>query len=106
MENQQRLKQVFDDVRSGIRSDPQGDPAIFLAVVQVSWSRACRPDPGNCLQLGRLSHLLRDEADQVKQVSNLLIFLLMGTFSLFILTSYLIVFRRTITSIAECRSMG
>ena len=101
MENQQRLRHVFDDVKSGITGSPQGDPAIDLAVVQVSWSRLAVQTQGIVFDTGRLSHLLRDEADQVKQVSNLLIFLLMGTFSLFILTSYLIVFRRTLTSIAE-----
>jgi len=101
MENQQRLRHVFDDVKSGITGSPQGDPAIDLAVVQVSWSRLAVQTQGIVFDAGRLSLLLRDEADQVKQVSNLLIFLLMGTFSLFILTSYLIVFRRTITSIAK-----
>jgi len=100
MENQQRLRHVFDDVKSGITGSPQGDPAIDLAVVQVSWSRLAVQTQGIVFDAGRLSHLLRDEADQVRQVGNLLIFLLMGTFSLFILTSYLIVFRRTITSIA------
>ena len=101
MENQQRLRHVFDDIKSGVTGGQQGDPATDLAVVQVSWSRLAVQTQGIVFDAGRLSHLLRDEADQVKQVSNLLIFLLMGTFSLFILTSYLIVFRRTLTSIAE-----
>jgi PAS domain S-box-containing protein len=101
MENQRRLKQVFDDVKSSITGSLQDDPAIDFALVQVSWSRFAVQTQGIVFDAGRLSHLLRDEADQVKQVSNLLIFLLMGTVSLFILTSYLIVFRRTLTSIAE-----
>jgi PAS domain S-box-containing protein len=101
MENQQRLRHVFDDIKSGVMSSRQGDPATDLAVVQVSWSRLAVQTQGIVFDAGRLSHLLRDETDQVKQVGTFLIFLLMGTFSLFILTSYLIVFRRTITSIAE-----
>jgi PAS domain S-box-containing protein len=100
MENQQRLRQIFDDIKSGIIGSHQGDPATDLAVIQVSWSRLAVQTQGIVFDAGRLSHLLRDEADQLKQVSNLLIFLLMGTFSLFILTSYLIVYRRTLTSIA------
>ena len=101
MENLQRLRHVFDDIKSGVTGGRQGDLATDLAVVQVSWSRLAVQTQGIVFDAGRLSHLLRDEADQVKQVSNLLIFLLMGTFSLFILTSYLIVFRRTLTSIAD-----
>jgi CHASE3 domain sensor protein len=38
-ENQQRLRYVFDDVKSGIRNSPQDDHSIDIAVAQVSWSR-------------------------------------------------------------------
>jgi nitrate/nitrite-specific signal transduction histidine kinase len=100
-ENQQRLRYVFDEVKSGIGSSPQGDPSIDSAMVQVFWSRLAVQTQGIVFDAGRLSNLLRDEADQVKRVTNLLIFLLMGTFSLFILTSYLLVYRRILTSITE-----
>ncbi|HJX56171.1 MAG TPA: hypothetical protein VJ350_04970, partial [Methanoregula sp.] len=56
MENQQRLRHVFDDINSGIIGSQQGNPATDLAVVQVSWSRLAVQTQGIVFDAGRLSH--------------------------------------------------
>jgi PAS domain S-box-containing protein len=99
--NQERLRNVFYETISGIGTDSQVNSAVDPVAVQISWSRLAVQTQGISSDAERLSQLLHAEAEQIKQTGNLLILLLMGTFSLFILTSYLIVYRRTLTSLGN-----
>ena len=99
--NLRNTKSVFDDiVSSQARSGTGGD----MGFVQLSWSRMAVQNQGMIFDAGRLAHLLSDEVDGLRQTRTLLIFALMGTFTAFLLTSYLLFYRRTLKSIA--RSVG
>ena len=98
--NAQRLRGVFNDVTSGtaaLQAGSTADPAM----IQVSWSRLAVQTQGIAFDAGRLSNLIRAESDGLRQTRNTLVIALLGTFSLFILTSYLILYRRTVSSIGD-----
>ncbi len=95
--NLKNTRSVFDD----IVSSPAQSGGIDTGFVQLSWSRMAVQNQGMVFDAGRLSHLLRDQADELRQARKLLIFALMGAFVAFLLTSYLLFSRRTLKSIAD-----
>ncbi|SNQ59862.1 PAS domain S-box protein [Candidatus Methanoperedens nitratireducens] len=98
--NQQRLKAVFTDVVSTFENTSQGtvaDPELF----QVSWSRIAVQNQGMAFDAGRLSQMLHDQAEQLKQMNITLIFALLVVLGLYILTNYFIVYCRALGSISE-----
>lgn len=100
--NGQRLREIFDDVLSNAGSSPEAQQnAISPVFIQVSWSRMAVQSQGMIFDASRLSRLLREQADQMKQQNNLLIFALMMAFVAFLLTNYLLIYRNTLTSISN-----
>ncbi len=97
--NEEQLKAVFDDIASDGMPAP-GSPNE-TATIQVAWSRLAVQNQGIAFDASRLSRMLHDEADQLEQLNNLLIFALGGTFVIFLLTNYLMIYRRTLRSIAD-----
>jgi PAS domain S-box-containing protein len=97
--NHGRLKEVFDDVVSQASGNESAlaDPAI----IQVSWSRIAVQNQGIVFDASRLSQMLREDADQLKMISNLLTLTLLGIVVVFFLTSYLMIYRRTLRSISN-----
>ena len=98
----QRLKDVFGEIVSGIENAPENlqntaDPDF----IEVSWSRMGVQTQGIVFDASRLSQMLREEADQARQQSNLLILALIGAFVAFLFTDYLLIFRRTLKSVSN-----
>ena len=98
----QRLKDVFGDIVSGIENEPENlqntaDPDF----IEVSWSRMGVQTQGIVFDASRLSEMLREEADQARQQSNLLILALIGAFVAFLFTDYLLIFRRILKSVSN-----
>lgn len=104
--NGQRLKEIFDDIVSNAESSPEIKPGAGAVTpsIQVSWSRMAVQSQGMIFDASRLSQLLRTQADQMKQRNNLLIFALMMAFVAFLLTNYLLIYRRTLTSISNLQA--
>ncbi len=103
--NGQRLKEIFDDVASNSESSQEVQPgAVNPGVIQVSWSRMAVQSQGMIFDASRLSQLLHEEAEQKKQQNNLLIFALMIAFVALLLTNYLLIHRRTLTSISNLQA--
>lgn len=103
--NQQRLKEVFDDVASTIKSaDQNNNKADDLAYARISWSRLAVQTQSIASDTSRLSHLLSDEKNQLKQTNSLLIFTMLGAFIAFLLIDYLLIFGRTVRSIADLQT--
>ncbi len=102
--NGQRLKEIFDDIVSNAESSPEIKPGAVTPSIQVSWSRMAVQSQGMIFDASRLSQLLRMQADQMKQRNNLLIFALMMAFVAFLLTNYLLIYRRTLTSISNLQA--
>ncbi len=100
--NQQRLREIFDDVVLKVESEPSlqqdtADPGF----VQVSWSRMGVQSQGIVFDSSRLAEMLREQADQTKRMNNLLISALMGAFVALLLTNYLLIYRRTLKSVSN-----
>ncbi len=100
--NQQRLKAVFTDVESTFENTSQQgtDPALF----QISWNRMAVQNQGMAFDASRLSQMLHDQADQMKQTNITLIFALLGIFIAYFLTNYLIFYRRALKSISDLQA--
>ena len=62
--NQLRLRSVFTDVVSTFENK-SADQALF----QISWSRMAVQNQGMVFDAARLSQMLRDQADQMKQTN-------------------------------------
>ncbi|WP_424356722.1 ATP-binding protein [Methanocella sp. MCL-LM] len=103
--NRQRLKNVFDDVVTTIESsNTEPKKTIDSGYIQVSWSRIAVQNRGIIFDASRLSQMLRDEEDRVRQTNTLFIAGVMGTFVLFLLANYLLVYRHTLKAIASLQT--
>ena len=98
--NGQRLKDIFGDVVSSIESvPPLQQNTVGPGFIQVSWSRMGVQTQGIVFDASRLSQMLRDQADQMQQKNNTLVFSLMGAFIALLLANYLLFYRKTLRSI-------
>lgn len=98
--NGQRLKEVFGDVVSRVESAPPlQQSTVGPAFIQVSWSRMGVQTQGIVFDASRLAQMLHEQADQMQQKNNMLIFSLMGAFIALLLANYLIFYRGTLRSI-------
>ncbi len=103
--SQQRLKEVFGDIVSRTESTPNAQSnTADMTFVQVSGSRIGVQTQGMVFDASRLSQMLGEQADQTKQQNNLFIFALIGAFIAFLLTDYLLIYRRTLTSISNLQA--
>jgi PAS domain S-box-containing protein len=99
--SQQRLKEVFADILTHTASVSLAQQnTLDPAFIQVSSSRIGVQTQGMVFDASRLSQKISEEQDQQKMVNYLLIIALLGTFGAFILTSYFLIYRRTLNSIA------
>ncbi|MDD1678180.1 MAG: ATP-binding protein [Methanomicrobiales archaeon] len=90
-------KAVFDD----IVSSPHQSEGTGFSFVQLSWSRMAVQNQGMVFDAGRLASLLRFQTDGLRETRTLLIFALVGAFVAFLLSSYVLFYRRTLTSISR-----
>jgi PAS domain S-box-containing protein len=102
---QQRLKDVFSDVvltlNDGNLASGNGADKEYI---QVSWSRLAVQTRGIIFDASRLSEMLDDQKNDVKQTSNTFILVLLGAFGAFILIDYLLVFGGAIKSIGNLQA--
>ena len=104
-DNRQRLKDVFSDVEAQAGNvDQSQDHTLDRTFIQVSWSRIDVQIEEMIFDASRLSQKLDDEADQQKQINELLVFALLGIFIIFLLTNYFLIYRNTLASIAELQA--
>jgi PAS domain S-box-containing protein len=105
MASQHRLKDVFDNVVSTLEDGNRTDyNSTNKAFIQVSWSRLAVQTRGIIFDASRLSQMLQDEENQVKQTNTLIILTLMGAFVAFLLIDYLLIFGRGIKSLANLQA--
>ncbi|HUK38332.1 MAG TPA: PAS domain S-box protein, partial [Methanomicrobiales archaeon] len=98
--NLRNLRSIFDDLVSTPAAPAQAGGGPDPAFIQLSWSRLAIQNQGMVFDAGRLSDILRDEANTVKMENSLLTVSLMVLCSVFLLTSYLLFYRRALRSIA------
>lgn len=103
--SQQRLRAIFADLvpAAEFARQTQG-VADEMAFFQVSWSRMEVQTQGMVFDALRLSQILHEEDDQLRETNLRLILILVAIFGAYFLTNYLIIYRRTLRSIADLRA--
>ena len=103
--NLQRMKAVFADVASGLERTHRTQGAeIIPAVFRVSWSRMAVQNQGISFDASRLSRMLQDRTDRLTSMRTRLIFTLIGLFVAFLLTIYVLTYRRVLKSISDLQT--
>ena len=103
--SQQRLKEIFGDITSKIESASKAQSnTADLQSVQVSGSRIGVQTQGMVFDSARLAQMLNQQAAETKQQNNLFIFALIGAFLAFLLTDYILINRRTLTSLSNLQA--
>ena len=103
--NEQRLKQVFDSVASAVGGPSQNrSTTLDLAFLQVSWSRMAVQSQGLVSDASRLSQLLRQQMDQLRETRTMLMYVIVGLFGAFLLASYILTYRRILKSIVKLQA--
>jgi len=103
--NQQRLKEVFDSVASGLGISPANQRgSLDPAFLQVSWSRMAVQSQGLVSDASRLSQLSRVQADRLRQTNMVVVFAMIAAFAAYFLINYLMIQRRTLKSIATLQA--
>jgi len=96
----QRLKEVFESVASTVRLPPHNQKAALdLSFFQVSWSRMAVQSQGLVSDASRLSQLLHQQMDRLRETRTMLMYVMVGLFGLFLLVSYMLTYRRILKSI-------
>jgi PAS domain S-box-containing protein len=98
--NEESLKEVFDGIASSLSDTSRDQTALDPAFLQISWSRMAIQSQGLVSDASRLSQMLRAEVDQLRYVRDILMFVMLGVFIAFLLSNYVLTFRRTLKSIA------
>jgi signal transduction histidine kinase len=101
----QRLEEVFHSMVSTV-GGPSGNRSAALdpKLLQVLLSRMAVQSQSLISDASRLSHLLRDEADQLRQARTMLIYGILGIFGVFLLLNYAQVIRHVLKSIATLQA--
>jgi PAS domain S-box-containing protein len=102
-EDQQNLNEVFNDIVTHAATQSQNN-TVNMAFVQVSSSRIGVQTQGIVFDASALSQKLADEADQQKQINELLIASLLGIFIIFLITNYFLIYRNTIKRISTLQA--
>lgn len=100
----QNLNAQFDDVVSYLQSASRNVSIRIDPAFQIRWDNISDHSLALASDASQLSHSLDDQARQVNDTNILLIVSLVGTFGAFLTTIYLMVFRRTLKSVAELQN--
>jgi PAS domain S-box-containing protein len=97
----QRLNALFGDVITYLQSAPRNVSVRVDPAFQIRWSSMANQSLTLASDASQLSSSLYDQAHQTNETNIWLIVSLVGTFGAMLATIYLIVFRRTLKSVAE-----
>ena len=97
----QRLNALFDDVVAYLQTASRNVSIRIDPAFQLRWSSMAVQNQALAFDASQLSRSLDDQAHQINNTSTLLIVSLLGTFGTFLATIYLMVFRRTLKSVAD-----
>ena len=97
----QRLNSLFGDVITYLQSAPRNVSVRVDPAFQIRWSSMASQNLTLASDASQLSSSLYDQAHQTNETNIWLIVSLVGTFGALLATIYLIVFRRTLKSVAE-----
>jgi PAS domain S-box-containing protein len=103
--NQQRLKAVFEEVKTSIEAAPQMQETGFdEKFVQVFWSQLEVQNQGMIFNASRLGGMLNEQEHDLEGLTRLLSLVLIGVFGVFLSLNYGLSFRRILQAIANLQS--
>jgi PAS domain S-box-containing protein len=97
----ERLNSLFGDVITYLQSAPRNVSVRVDPAFQIRWSSMANQSLVLASNASQLSSSLYDQAHQTNETNIWLIVSLVGTFGALLATIYLLVFRRTLKSVAE-----
>jgi PAS domain S-box-containing protein len=100
----QRLNALFNDVVSYLQNVPRNVSVRIDPAFQIRWSSMAVQSRALAFDASQLSSSLSDQVHQANMTNILLIVSLVGAFGALLATIYLIVFRRTLKSVAELQN--
>ncbi len=99
-EDLQRLNALFGEVISYLQNAPRNVSVRIDPAFQIRWSGMAIQSHELASDASQLSNSLNEQAHQVNNMNTLLIISLVCTFGALLVTIYLLVFRRTLKSVA------
>jgi signal transduction histidine kinase/CheY-like chemotaxis protein len=101
-ENLRRWQAVFEEVAATLSGESQlWDVSAAQAFIQVAWSRMAVQSQGLVFDAMRLTELLRNQKDRLRERHILLIVTFLVIFGAYFIANYAIVYRRTLKSLSD-----
>jgi PAS domain S-box-containing protein len=100
----QKLSPVFSDAVTFLENAPRNQSVRILPEFQTTWGRLAEQNQALASDTAQLSQALRNQADQLRLENTLLIFALLAAFGAYFITVYLMIYRRTLRSIANLQA--
>ena len=100
----QNLDSVFENVVSYLQNAPRNVSVRVDPQFQTQWSRMALQNQGLASDASQLSQAITNQADQLNIMSTALVFILFGTFGVYFLTIYLLIYRRALNSISNLQA--
>ena len=97
----QTLNTLFTDVTAYLQSASRNVSVRIDPAFQIRWSNMALQSQILATHAAQLTHSLNDQVHQENQTNIILIVSLVGAFGALLVTIYLLVFRRTLKSVAE-----
>jgi len=104
-ENLRNMAEVFGEIESAYAGNlPTRDGAALLAYIQASWSRMAVQVQELLAVAARLSRQLHNEAEQLRQTRDILIFALIGWLAAFLVAHFFLTYRRMLKSVSALQA--
>jgi PAS domain S-box-containing protein len=100
----QNLNSSFEDVLSFLQNTSRTVSVRIDPVFQQKWSNMADQGSSLASDASQLSTELNNQSRQANNTNTILIISLVGTFGAFLATIYLVIFRRTLKSVAELQN--
>ncbi len=97
----QNLGAGFNNSISFLENAPRNETVRVLPAFQTDWSRMAVENQALAFDASVLSNSFENQANQLKDTNNILIFSLLAAFAAYFVMIYLLVFRRTFRSITK-----
>jgi PAS domain S-box-containing protein len=100
----QNLDSVFENVVSYLQNAPRNVSVRIDPQFQTQWIRMALQNQVIAVDASQLSQAITNQADQLSLMSTALVFILFGTFGVYFLTTYMLIYRRALNSISNLQA--
>src|SRR4030066_568072 len=100
----QNLDSVFDSVVSYLQNAPRNVSVRVDPQFQTQWIRMALQNQALASDASQLSQAITNQANQLNLMSTAVVFILFGTFGLYFLAIYLLIYRRALNSISKLQA--